>query len=94
MGLSYKGNKNDLSLKDKQLLLNSVSGISFFQYWKIFTWRYIHHSFLTPDKMVRMKRNATSLCWRYKSEPNANWSHIILDCPKVQLYWCDIRNFL
>lgn len=85
---------DELSDLDKELLLQSVHKTCKFQVWKIFTWKCLHHFFLTPNKLANFGKKTDMLYWKCNHIFNPDWKHIICECPKLNSYWNQISHFL
>lgn len=48
-----------------------------------------HRSYVTPVKKAKWDSNAGNVCWSCKTTPGT-LSHMILDCPNIQLFWIKV----
>lgn len=48
----------------------------------------------TPVIIAKMYNNASAFCFRHCNCEQANWSHIIMSCPKIKHFWEEIIGFL
>uniref|UniRef100_A0A803J318 Reverse transcriptase domain-containing protein n=1 Tax=Xenopus tropicalis TaxID=8364 RepID=A0A803J318_XENTR len=60
---------------------------------KLIQFKIIHQTYLTPKKLYQMGRLEHSRCLRC-NEPDADYMHLLWNCPDIQRFWQQVMRFL
>lgn len=63
------------------------------QDWREFDWKTKMRFFQTPLKTYNIKSTPTDKCWRNCGKVGDH-THIFWDCPKIAMYWEDIKKII